>query len=175
MSGLDFQTVYQLYLTYIWNTLKRLGIGDADLEDVAHDVFVVVCRQLPRYDPARPIKPWLFGIAFRVVLGKKRHKAHAHTSEELTVDPADDGISVFDRVLEREMLEVAKAAIEQLDFERRAVFLMHEVEDFTMPQIAAELMIPLNTAYSRLRLARRDVGRYLEQCMPELATKPVTQ
>src|SRR5688500_13501181 len=51
---------------YVHKSLRRLGVRDADLEDLAHDVFVVAHRQLERYDPERPLLPWLFGIAVRV-------------------------------------------------------------------------------------------------------------
>ena len=63
-----FVDVYGAELPFVWRTLWRLGVPDRDLEDVAHDVFVVVHRKLVDYDPTRPLKPWLFGICFRVAL-----------------------------------------------------------------------------------------------------------
>jgi hypothetical protein len=57
-SGVErLERIYEEQFSYVWNTLRRLGIAERHLEDVAHDVFVVVHRQLDRYDPARPLKP----------------------------------------------------------------------------------------------------------------------
>src|SRR5690349_199974 len=61
----DFASVFKHEFSYVWNTLARLGIHARDLEDVALEVFWHVHRQLPEYDPARPLRPWLFVFAFR--------------------------------------------------------------------------------------------------------------
>jgi len=53
--------------------------------------------------------------------------------------------------------------LEQLSDERRVVFVLAELEQMSMPQIATMLRIPLNTAYSRLRLARRDFSHNLKR------------
>jgi RNA polymerase sigma-70 factor (ECF subfamily) len=57
-------------------------------------------------------------------------------------------------VLDTEALGVAHRALEAMEIDRRAVFLMHEVDGFSIPEVAEALAVPLNTAYSRLRLAR---------------------
>ena len=44
-------------------------------------------------------------------------------------------------------------ALERLDFDKRVVLVMHDLEQLTAPEIAEELGIPLNTVYSRVRLA----------------------
>jgi RNA polymerase sigma-70 factor (ECF subfamily) len=53
-------------------------------------------------------------------------------------------------------------ALDGLDLDRRAVFVMHELDEIPMPEIARTLAIPLNTAYSRLRLARADVAQAIQ-------------
>ena len=153
-----FQAVYQAEFAYVWNTLRRLGIRAEDLKDVAHDVFVIAYRNFDEYDSTRPPRPWLFGIAFRVVAhvrrdAKTRPAADSGVSPEDLVSPRpspeDDARASQDRAL-------VAAALETLDLDQRAVFVMHELDGHAIPEIARELAIPLNTAYSRLRLARRD-------------------
>ena len=51
-----------------------------------------------------------------------------------------------------------RRALEHIPIERRGVFVMHDIDGIAAPEIAVALEIPLNTAYSRLRLARRDFG-----------------
>jgi RNA polymerase sigma-70 factor (ECF subfamily) len=71
-SAADFDEIYRRHFPYVWRTLRRLGVAPADVEDVAHEVFVVVHRRLADFDGQRPIKPWLFGIAFRLASEDRR-------------------------------------------------------------------------------------------------------
>ena len=156
LSPAEFPAVYAAELGYVWHALRRLGVQDRDLEDLCHDVFVVVFRNLAVYDTRRPIRPWLFGIAFRVASDYRRSARQRReipgTTRELTcpAPPADEVM------LRRERQRLVARALEALELDRRAVFVMHDIDEHVMPDIAAALGIPLNTAYSRLRLARAD-------------------
>ena len=66
-SGEPLAALYQSEVGWVWNALKRLGAPSADLEDLAHDVFLAAHHARARFDPARPARPWLMGIAFRVL------------------------------------------------------------------------------------------------------------
>ncbi|MBO6936930.1 MAG: sigma-70 family RNA polymerase sigma factor [Deltaproteobacteria bacterium] len=150
MSALppDLARVYEEHLHYVWRLLTRFGIPSRDREDVAHDVFVVVHRKLDDFDPERPIRPWLAGIAFRVALAYKRRKMSGEIPSELPELPNPN---------RAEIRHQASQLLAKLPFERRAVFVLHELEGLTAPEISEELAVPLNTVYSRLRLARRDL------------------
>jgi RNA polymerase sigma-70 factor (ECF subfamily) len=149
-----FRETFERELDYVWTTLRRLGVRDADLEDVAHEVFLRVHRRFADYDPARPMRPWLFGFALRVAadyrkLARHRHEVWAEADE--VVDPAplaDEQLATLDaRAL------VARA-LEALDLDKRAVFVAHDLDGLPAQEIAAALDLPLFTVYSRLRVAR---------------------
>jgi RNA polymerase sigma-70 factor (ECF subfamily) len=157
----DFDSLFRNEFDYVWFSLRRLGVHNNDLEDVTHDVFILVYQQLDHYDPERPLRPWLFGFAYWVASDYRRlarHRVEARGDLWETVDPAP---STIDQVAARQSLELAWKAIGELDLDRRAVFLLHEVEGYAMPEIASALQIPLNTAYSRLRLARADFAKVI--------------
>lgn len=153
---LDFEAMFEAHFGYVWATLRRLGIEDRDLEDLTQDVYLRVFRQLEAFDAERPLRPWLFGFAFRVasdyrrLARNRRELLHVQDGE-----PADPAPSALERVLQTEALTMAQAALEQLELDRRAVFILHELDDCPIPEVAEALDIPLNTAYSRLRLARQ--------------------
>ncbi|MBI1947798.1 MAG: RNA polymerase sigma factor [Deltaproteobacteria bacterium] len=155
-SAPDFTTVYRAHFAYVITALRRLGARDADLPDLAHDVFVVVHRKLAAFDHERPLKPWLFGIAYRTMLDRKRR--HASFRESLHDDVGEHAASATpapDALLAaREAHALVLRALGALSDEQRAVFVMHELEGMTMPEIAMAIGAPLNTLYSRLRLAR---------------------
>ncbi|HLK41361.1 MAG TPA: sigma-70 family RNA polymerase sigma factor [Polyangiaceae bacterium] len=141
---------------YVWNTLRRLGVPPADLEDLTHDVFLRVHRHLAQYDPTRAVRPWLFGFAFRVasqyrrrayrrheVFGEPEAAAHAGTTPEEQMAAAEDRALVLE-------------ALQAIELGRRAVFVLYEIDGATMKDIGDSLGIPVNTAYSRLRVARTE-------------------
>jgi len=156
----DFRTLFAEHFAYVWHALRRLGVPARDLEDLAHDVFLEVHRGRDRYDPARPIRAWLFGFAFRKASHYRRRASHRYELQGETDERAEAAPTALERVITTEALGVAHAALEALDIDRRAVFLMHEVDGFSIPEVAEALGIPLNTAYSRLRLARRDFRKH---------------
>ena len=156
----DFPTLYRSEFAYVWKTLRRLGAPARELEDLTHDLFLVVHRHLGAYDPRRPLRPWLFGIAVRVVSDYRRT---FRNSRELLQRPAaaeavDGAPAQDDRLAEAQARALLMSALEGLELDRRAVLVMHDLDGVAVPEIAAALEIPLNTAYSRLRLARADLA-----------------
>jgi len=146
---------YQRELDYLLRTLQRLGVASTDLEDLAHEVFLALRGSWQAYDAARPFKPYLFGIAFRVASSHRRR----HWREVLfgEVD-GPDLAPAPDRALESaEARARVLAALQHIPLARRVVLIMHELDEVAMRDVAATLRIPLFTAYSRLRKARREL------------------
>lgn len=156
-----FALLYQGQVAWVWNALRRLGAPEADLEDLAHEVFVAAHDALKRFDTRRPVRPWLLGISFRVLSEFRRHKRH---TTEVPGEPAQELIGNDEleaAVAERQLRRLLMKAVGMLEPDRRAVFVAHDLEEMPMPQVAEALEIPLNTAYSRLRLARESLTRAL--------------
>ena len=149
----QFEQIYADEFGYVWNSLRRLGIPERNLEDVCHEVFMVVYRKLEQYDSDRPIRPWLFGIAFRVA---SDHREKASNARELLTDPEppSEAPAALDELSADEARDVVMRAVQQLDMERRAIFVLSELDGHAMPEVAESLSVPLNTAYSRLQAAR---------------------
>ena len=154
----DFPSMYRSEFSYVWKTLRRLGAPPQDLEDLVHDLFVVVHRHFCDYDPARPVRPWLFGIAVRVVADFRRSPRSTREILGKIAEPVDSAPTPHERLEGAEARAMLMKALDGLDLDRRAVFVMHELDELPVPEIAIALAIPLNTAYSRLRLARADVA-----------------
>jgi RNA polymerase sigma-70 factor (ECF subfamily) len=164
-----FEELYRAQLGYVVNSLRRLGVHERDLEDVAHDVFFAVYRQLSAFDPSRPIRPWLFGFAYRIATDYRRLVRHRHEGPVLEREPAGLSTPQDEEVDRERRRRLLLHALERIDLERRALLIMHDIDGHTMPEIARELAIPLNTAYSRLRLARRDLeAAVLDIAPPEV-------
>jgi RNA polymerase sigma-70 factor (ECF subfamily) len=159
-----FRAIFDTEFSYVWNTLRRLGVRDADLRDQSQEVFLVVHDLLPDYDPHRPIRPWLFAIAYRVA---SRYRSLARNKREIVggdpAEPEDPAPRADQRLEADEARALLLEAIEGIDLPRRAVFILSEIEELPMAEIAASLQIPVNTAYSRLRLAREDFAAAVQR------------
>ena len=163
-----FHVAYETHFAFVWHGLLRLGVRGADLADLTHDVFAVAFRRWGTFDASRPLRPWLFGILYRVALDFQRK---LQNQREVPVDaPAavDARMAADDAVAERQAQALALRIIDAMPLEQRAVFVMHDLEGEAMPHIAEALSVPLNTAYSRLRLARRHFNEQAKALQQEV-------
>ncbi len=157
-SSPDFSEIFREEFAYVWNALARLGVVRSDLEDLTHDVFCHVYRKLPQYDPSRPLRPWLFVFALRVASDYRKLARHRWELGGFEVDRQDFTPSAAEQLISHEDRRLLEAALLKLPLERRAVLLLHEVDGYSIPEVARALGLPLNTAYSRLRLARAELS-----------------
>jgi RNA polymerase sigma-70 factor, ECF subfamily len=159
----SFHAIFLAEASYVARSLRRLGVPDRDLEDLTHDVFLVAYRHFADYDPARPLKPWLFGISVRVAIAYRRRAHHRRELIRPVPDLADERAPADEQLVERQARELVLRALESIDADRRPVFIMHDLDGYSMPEIVETLGIPLNTGYSRLRLARQDFAVAVER------------
>jgi RNA polymerase sigma-70 factor (ECF subfamily) len=153
---LDMSAVFDENFDYLWKALRRFGVREADLEDLVHDVFLKIYLRSGDYDPSRPLRPWLFGFAYRVAADYRRLARHRLELPHARADIADSQRPVDERIESHEERVLVQQALESVDVDRRAVFILHDLDEVPIPEIAEALGIPLNTAYSRLRLARAE-------------------
>lgn len=163
-----FQAVYERELPYVHHSLLRLGVLPKDAEDLAQDVFVIAFRQFDSYDSSRPLRPWLFGIAFRVASGFRNRAQQAHEHQELSGalgGMAADGLTSTpdDALASRQARELVLRALQPLHPDRRAIFILHDIDGCSVPEAAQALSVPVNTAYTRLRAARQDFTSQLRR------------
>ncbi|MBI5498472.1 MAG: sigma-70 family RNA polymerase sigma factor [Deltaproteobacteria bacterium] len=153
--GLDFQRLYQAKFAYVCKLLRKWGVPARDLEDVVHDVFVVVHRKRSDWDPSTPIEPWIAAISFRTASDWRRRAFQRQDLRADLGDPADGAPSALDRAERSQARSHVEMALGELDEAQRVVFVLHELEGHAMPEVARALGIGVNTAYSRLRLGRQ--------------------
>lgn len=155
-----FDDVYAAHAAFVWRVLRALGVPEAQIEDAVQDVFVVVHRRLAEWQGRAAITTWLFAIARRVAGAHRRRasRREARPVEPLSDELVDDGAGRGDPFAELSRAQAAAtvmAILEQLDDDKRAVFALVELEQLSVPEVARMLDLNLNTAYSRLRLARQ--------------------
>lgn len=166
-GGVSFELVYNDYFDFVWRSLRRLGVPEASADDALQDVFVVVHRRLGEFGGRSSLKTWLFGIAMRVTSDHRRRVRRKGGHEPLDEAVADPAPSPQEKAANAEMLSLLDRALDALDDDRRAIFVLAELEQMSAPEIAEALGVKLNTVYSRLRLARQDFERALTGLRPQ--------
>lgn len=158
-----FRAVFDRDFDYVWASLRRLGVRDSDLEDVAQDVFVKVHRHFQQYDRSRPIRPWLFAFAARCAADWRRQTRHRVEVLAARGEPAASTPIADESLSTNEDIDLVLRAMRQVEAERREVFILYEFDDCPMKEIVRALGIPLFTGYSRLRLARKEFAAAVRQ------------
>jgi RNA polymerase sigma-70 factor, ECF subfamily len=168
---LSLEAIYEEHFPFVWRSLRRLGIDASAADDAVQDVFLVAHRRLAEFEGRSSVKTWLFGVALRVartyrrsVRRKRSHGIVPEDEAEISTVADTEGPSPLESATRAQAVERLHAILEQLDEERRAVFILAELEQMSAPQIAEAVGTNLNTVYTRLRAARRDfneaIARY---------------
>ena len=146
---LSFSEVFHDYGPYLWRVLLSLGVSESDVEDLCQEVMLVVHRKLDEFDGSS-VRSWLYGIGLRIAAN---HRRSARVRHEVVTDRVPDRIGAANQP---QQLEAARllAVLDQLDDDKRIAFVLHEVEELTLREVAEATEVPMQTAYSRLQAAR---------------------
>jgi RNA polymerase sigma-70 factor, ECF subfamily len=156
-----FEVVYESMVDYVWNVVCRMGVPQADAEDVVQEVFVTVYRRLSEFEGRAQLKTWVFTIAvhlvqhyFRTHARKPGDCASAKGTEiQSLVDQREDGPA--NQVERRERYDALDRVLGQLDESKRLVFVLAELEQLTLVEIGEVVGANPNTVATRLRAARQ--------------------
>ncbi len=158
-----FREIYDEEFDFVFRNLARLGVPLSDVEDRAQEVFIIAHKRLDTFeDRGHGARAWLFQIALRVASNARRERKRKPATPDLDAilalrsegDPESDAE-------QREATDRLDAILARMDIDRRTVLILHEIEEMTAVEIADVLTIPLNTVYSRLRVARQEFERLL--------------
>jgi len=157
LPALTFAEIFDGYFVFVWRTARRLGVPESHLDDVVQETFMVAYRRRDDFEGRSSLKTWLYGIAFNVVRAYRRElgaKYPAALNAEQRADPgllADGADGPQESAAKREAARFVDGFMRQLNEDQRDVFVLAE--------LATVLGAPLNTVYSRLRLARAEFGK----------------
>jgi RNA polymerase sigma-70 factor, ECF subfamily len=152
--GQVFDQIYDQYFEFAWSNLRRLGIPAAHLEDAVQELFIVVPRRLAEFAGRSALKTWLAGIAWRIASEYRRHESRKGGTEPLPDTLVAPGRDPLGAAVHAEAMRQLDSLLDRLDEDKRVVFVLAELEQMTVPEIAQALAVNVNTVYSRLRAAR---------------------
>ena len=155
-QALDFTAVYEDHFAFVWRSARRLGVPQRYLDDAVQDVFIVVHRRLADFEGRSSIKSWLFAIARRVAHDHRRRVSRKEQNEPLDdAMPDPHTATPLEQAARAEASQILQQFLANLDDDKRDAFVLAELEQMTVPEIAAATSANVNTVYSRLRAARQ--------------------
>lgn len=165
-SELRFEAVFAEFAPYVLRVMPRLGVGTADVDDVAQEVFMAVHKGLADFEGRSRLRTWIYGICLRVA-GNYRRRAHRRR-EVRGLDIEETFAPVQGETLERtRSRKLLMSALEGLSERKREVFVLYEIEELSMAEVAQAVDCPLFTAYARLYAARREMKQAIERATQE--------
>jgi len=159
----EFADVFHAHADFVWRALRRLGLSPADAEDALQEVFLVVYRRLDQYEERGAMRAWLFAISRQVVNHYRRGSARSERKHQAIAFAQPVQHDPHDAFVRGESVALVRDLLSELSEPQATVFWLAEIEEMTMPEVAAALGINLNTAYARLRLARKRFERMLRE------------
>lgn len=160
-------SLYRAHAGFVWRVVRRMGVPEAVAEDVVQEVFLVARRRLPDYEGRGAPTSWLYGIARGVTANYRRGQARAERRLRVVTGPRPAATpSPEDVVGHADAVALVERFLAGLDPDQREVFVLVDVEGLSGPEVAEALGLNLNVAYSRLRLARRKLRRFIAESSP---------
>jgi RNA polymerase sigma-70 factor (ECF subfamily) len=165
LAPATFQEVYRSQFRFVWRTLGRLGVREADLLDVTQNVFIVVHRQLSTFEQRSALTTWLFSICRLVT---KDYLRSAPIRREILVDirqlsrRGGSDERALQHLDSKDLSALLEFVLSKMPEKLRLVFVMFELDEMSGEEIARLLALPVGTVRSRLRLARVAFQREVE-------------
>jgi RNA polymerase sigma-70 factor (ECF subfamily) len=168
-TELTLERIHSQHFTFIWRSLRGLGVPAFALDDAAQQVLLIVHRRLPEFQGRSTLRTWLFSIAYRVALNHRRAMKRRGPTVPIAEDLEQTSAGPETRAEAREALRFVERFLDGLPTKKRALFVLALLEELPAAEIAATLGVPVNTVYSRMRLLREEFRQALARHYSEVA------
>jgi RNA polymerase sigma-70 factor (ECF subfamily) len=161
-----FEALYRRHFDFVFRSVRRLGIAEAQVDDVVQEVFLIALRRLSDFQPGSNARAWLFSIASRTSANHRRVQRRNLLRSAPLADYPDSAAGPFERVMCSDAARVLQRFLDGLSDDKRDLFILSELEELTGPELAATFDANLNTMYARIRCLRQEFAAYLTACAP---------
>ena len=166
MPQSEFKRIFAAHADFAWRSLSRLGVAEADLQDACQEVFLTVHRKLPQFEGKSTLRTWIYGICRGIAANQRRRAYHRH--EIISDDPyqstsSPDHHNGYHWVKNREYTNLLHALLDRLDPMQREVFILYEIEEWTLQEVADSTSCSRGTVFARLQAARGKLATQLRR------------
>lgn len=152
-ASVDVAAAFRDHGPFVWRAMRSLGVGEKDVDDVCQDVFLVVHKRRGDFEGRSTLRTWLYSICIRKAAAYRR-RPQREIGRDAVPEAPSSSPGPFERTARQEAREHLDRILATLDDDKRAVFVLYEIEELTMAEVADVIGCPVQTAYSRLHAAR---------------------
>ncbi len=151
-----FAQLVEAYRAPVFSYLVRSGVNPAYRDDIFQEVFMKIHLAAASYEPARPLRPWVFTIVANTVRNHFRDQAvwRERLVRDEDLNPPDPGPGPEKQLEMGQRGEALQAAIQKLPAVQREVLVLSTLSGFSLAQVAEMVGAPVNTVKTRLHRAR---------------------
>lgn len=151
----ELRVLFDEHYDFVLRSAMRLGVASAAVDDVVQETFIVAGRKLASFEGRSSVRTWLFGILMRVAHTERRGERRRQRRAAVAIESATTSEDPYAR---REAADLLHRLLATLDDDRRAAFILADVEGLTAVEIAEGLGVNVNTIYARIRAARKHLA-----------------
>ncbi len=157
--------LYDAHVDRVFRLAFRLTGDEEQARELTQDTFIRAFGQLARFRGDSALATWLYRVTVSVASNSRRK--HRRWSREIDLSSADGMVADGPPPADPDLRAGLAAAIDALPDIYRTTFVMHDVEGYTHPEIAAVLGVAEGTSKSRLFIARGMLRQVLAPFMKE--------
>jgi len=169
--ALELGVIYRAHAATVWRWARRLLGSEVDVDDVLHEVFLVVQRRLPEYQPEGKLTTWLYAITVRVVQHRRRRdrwrRLWRREDQDFAAEVAAQGPTPLQALESRRAAELTYRLLDRLSERDRTVLVLFELEGLSGEEIAAITGQSTGNVWVRLSRARARFLAAHEACKRE--------
>jgi len=155
--------IYDRHRAAIWRFVANATGQAHDVDDVVHSTFLTAAKAASSFDGRENCRPWLFGIAVRLLQRRRRTLARwSRALRELAIRQAGTHVDPHRDLSARDDLNAVSTSLNRLSEAKRIVLCLAEVEGLSCDEIARALGVPVGTVWTRLHHARRELRHNLQ-------------
>ncbi len=153
---IDIGALFDAHAGYLCRVVHRLTGSSQVAEDVVQEVFVTAWKRRAELDPNSNVRTWLYRVAVNHVRHQRRSagRLNAFLTKYTWLRPTAPAAAADEIIDRKDHARMIQACVLKLSDKQREVFVLYELEELEGPEIARVLDVPINTVWSRLRLAR---------------------
>ncbi len=151
----ELRALFDEHYNFVLRSAMRLGVASAAVDDVVQETFIVAGRKLAGFEGRSSVRTWLFGVLMRVAHTERRGEHRRQRRAAVAIESATTSEDPYAR---REAADLLHRLLATLDDDRRAAFILADVEGLTAVEIAEGLGVNVNTIYARIRAARKQLA-----------------
>ena len=162
----DPQVVLEQLSSSVYRVLRRMGVPSDEVDDVLQSVLIQLFLRWERLGtlPFAELRAYACTVASGAAVDHaRRRKLRSNLLVPLEGDPVLPKAGAEDALDQQQALELLDQVLAKLPEEPRIVFILFELEEVSLLEIASRLSIPMGTVASRLRRAREEFARIVER------------